>query len=195
MSTSMTVELPDSEMEGKSGRIFTAGPASVHSSFTNYSQPVTINITSRSESVLTSISLSLTVEDAMSLGLALLAAAGDSADRDPYATAKVGDPDLQPHLDTHCGALQNEWICTRSVGHPGQHVATDGLHVKAVWSASASCCGEPGRMSKPKKDKTVAQATADSVRYQAQARGVSPEQVWHEENAKAADNAKKRGQQ
>lgn len=50
-------------------------------------------------------------------------------------TCKVGDPDPTPDHDAEAVCLnghRNGWLCTRHLGHTGQHVAC-GREVIEVW--------------------------------------------------------------
>lgn len=57
---------------------------------------------------------------------------------DPRAHAEVGDPaGYEP--GTHCMAFDSQdYCCTRTEGHPGQHIAENGRTVVAVWDREAT---------------------------------------------------------
>lgn len=66
--------------------------------------------------------------------------AGESAEVDPLAHVKVGDPDPTTG-DGDCPAFVEDgygYWCTREAGHPGQHIAGTAADVVAVWGGETS---------------------------------------------------------
>lgn len=87
--------------------------------------------------------LSIEMEDALSvlfeLGGAQIAVYWDSEEADPLVNVLNGDPDptfteIDDETFMCCPAMTGEWFCTRDQGHPGNHIAGDGVQVCAVWS-------------------------------------------------------------
>lgn len=58
-----------------------------------------------------------------------------TAQPDPLSAVRVGDDDPYDCEDDGdcCSAFRN-YLCTRQVGHPGQHIAGDGYEVLEVWN-------------------------------------------------------------